>query len=80
MKYTNLSQQPSSSQMALKFKKKIVLHQAGVFVAVLWLVFFLPMNMKCHLRSSNSKGFTNLYHTSLQLPVKVLEVLDPLFF
>lgn len=38
------------------------------------------MNMKCHLRSSNSKGFTNLYHTSLQLPVKVLEVLDPLFF
>lgn len=36
------------------------------------------MTMKCHLRSSNSKGFTNLYHTSL--PVKVSKVLDPIFF
>lgn len=30
-----------------------MLQQAGIFVVVLWLVFFSAVNMKHHLRSSN---------------------------
>lgn len=76
MKYTNIFLQPSSSQMALK----VILQQAGISVVVLWLFFFSAVTMKHHLRSSNFMGFANLCHTSLQLPVKISQILDAIFF